>query len=569
MVTIGKDGKGGQIKAIDLGVNPDCLVNYGDAGDVNGDGILDIVIAYGGDASCQGSDGTPSGFYTVLGNSDGSFQKGTFTALGSALYQVRLINFSGTAGNLDLAVNDQNIASLVSGIYLLPNKADGSGAFDTTKGSRPVFNYVVSDIIAGDYNSDGKQDLTLTTVGEFDSNTGTINPNTAGVLLLPGTGNFAFGTPVLTDPGNYPLWGSYADFNGDGAPDLALVETYNIYTTETFNPAVQVLPNLGGGTFGPPIVEMDSYTPTRTPSPAIPSLEIHHSGGTDLLVSSNYSTAEFVNQGVTALALTVTPNAIAQGTPVTLTSAVTQTVGTTAISGSVSFYSNGALLGTSAVSNEAATLTTTALPPGSDTVSAAYSGDEKHNQSSASAVVTVTAASPMFAITASPAALFLVQGATGSVALTLAANGTFSGDIALTCSGMPTESNCTITPSSLTLGANQTGNVAVIVATTQKNNQYQANNRGPKSTPWARVAGSISLAGLVLFVIPRKRRLYNRASTLLLVVLSIGLMASISILSGCASGSSNKYPGTPAGMTTITVTAISGSITQTQQSLSR
>jgi hypothetical protein len=310
---------------------------------------------------------------------------------------------------------------------------------------------------------------------------------------------------------------------------------------------------------------MDSYTPTKDPFTGYTLIgNFTTSGGADLLVSSNYSTAEFVNQGVTGLALTVTPNAVAQGVPVTLTSLITQSVGTAVISGSVSFYSNGALLGASAIANGTATLTTMALPPGSDTVLATYSGDQKHNQSSASAVVTVTAASPMFAMTASPATLSLAQGATGSVALTLAANGTFNGAITFTCSGMPAESTCTFTPSSLTLSTNQTGNVAVIVATTQKNNQYEASNHAREPRPWVKVAGSVSLAGLMLFVIPRRRRLYNRASALLLAVISIGLLVSISILSGCGSGSSNKYPGTPAGTSTITVTATSGSITQTQ-----
>ncbi len=559
IVTIGKDGKAGAPVALNMGVNPQCPVNYADVGDINGDDVPDIVFAYGGDAStCNGTNGTPSGYYTLLGNADGSFQTGTFTPLGSELYQVKLINLSGAAGNLDLVANDQDIRDLSSGIYVIPNKADGTGTFDTAKATRPVVNYVVSDIVAGDYNSDGKQDLTLTTVGQFDANTGVIFANTSGVLLLPGTGNYTFGTPVLTDPGNYPLWGSYADFNGDGAPDLALVETYNIYNTQAFTPAVQVLPNFGGGTFGPPIIEMDAFLPTKDSFTGYTFTgNFTNSGGSDLLVSSNYGTAEFVNQGFTTLALTANTASPGQGMPVTLTAAISQTVGAAAsATGSVSFYASGMLLGSASVESGMAAFTTTALPVGSDTVTATYSGDATHNQSTASIAISVSVASPTFVVTATPSSLSLTAGATGSVTLSLAANGTFSGAISFTCAGAPAAATCTVTPTSLTLGANQTGNVAVIIATTPKNNQYQASN-----SPWGKVAGGLSLAGLLLFVMPRRRRLSGTIAVLFLTLLSLG---SIVALSGCGSGGSNKYPGTPAGTSTITVTASSGSITQTQ-----
>jgi hypothetical protein len=556
LVTIGKDGKASKPTALNMGTVATCPLNYADVGDINNDGVQDIVFAYGGDMSCYSTNGTPSGYYTLLGNADGTFQTGKFTPFGSSLYQVKLINFSGVAGNLDLVLNDQDIRNLSSGVYVIPNKGDGSGTFDSSRGSLPVPNYVVSDIIAGDYNSDGKQDLTLTTVGEFQPGTGIISPNTAGVLLLAGNGNYTFGTPVLTDPGNYPLWGSYADFNGDGAPDLALVETYNIYNTQAFTPAVQVLPNLGGGTFGPPIVEMNSFMPTKNSFVGYTFTgNFTNTGGSDLLVSSNDGTTEFVNQGVTTLTLTANTTSPGQGAPVTLTAVISQATGASTATGAVSFYSNGTLLGSSPIASGTASLTTAALPVGSNSISAVYAGDSLHNQATASITLSVTAVSPAFALSASSATLTLTSGATGSVTLNLAANSTFGGAIAFTCSGAPTEASCTINPSSLTLASSQTGNVTVTIATTAKNNQYQASNN-----LWQKTAGGLSLAGLLLFIIPRRRRFANMLGVLVLALFSLGAIAA---LSGCGS-SSNKYPGTPAGASTLTVTATSGSITQTQ-----
>ncbi len=112
----------------------------------------------------------------------------------------------------------------------------------------------------------------------------------------------------------------------------------------------------------------------------------------------------------------------------------------------------------------------------------------------------------------------------------------------------------------MSLGANQTGNVAVIVATTPKNNQYQAGN-APHNAPWVKAVDGIGLAGFLLFLIPQRRRLSNLAGVIVLALLSL---SAITILSGCGRGGGNQYPGTPAGASTLTVTATSGSITQTQ-----
>lgn len=118
---------------------------------------------------------------------------------------------------------------------------------------------------------------------------------------------------------------------------------------------------------------------------------------------------------------------------------------------------------------------------------------------------------------------------------------------------MPTAASCTVNPTSLTLGANQTGNVAVIIATTPKNDQYQASN-----ALRMKAAGGISVACLLLFLVPRRR--LQGIAALVLALLALG---SLTALSGCGGGG-NKYPGTPVGTSTVTVTATSGSITQTQ-----
>jgi len=54
--------------ALNLGITTGCPLSYADVADINGDGNPDIVIAYGGDASCGGGGSTASGYFTLLGN---------------------------------------------------------------------------------------------------------------------------------------------------------------------------------------------------------------------------------------------------------------------------------------------------------------------------------------------------------------------------------------------------------------------------------------------------------------------------------------------------------------------
>ncbi len=541
--------------ALNMGTTPiQCWTAYADVGDINGDGIPDIVVPYEGDGTCGISGPTGSGYFTLIGNADGTFQTATFTSFGGGLLMAKLINLSGQSGKLDLVLLDQDYGNYSFNTDVL--KSNGDGTFDYQNPINVAPGYVSSAIIPGDFNADGKQDITLALHGQYDPSTEGIVPNTPGVLFIPNQGNYTFGTPSLANIGSWPVWGAYADFNGDGQPDLALIN----YASQTSNyvPAVEVFPNLGGGNFGPSIGFMDSFfANNHTASPSyIFTGNFGNSGGQDFLAATGFNTAEFINQGVTTLALAATPSSVGQGASVALTATVTSTLGGAAPTGTVSFSVGSVSLGSAPLDGATATLTTTELAVGTDTVTATYSGDSAHNTSTAVTAVTVTAAAPAITMTATPSSLSLVPGATGTVVLNLAANGTFSGAISFACAGAPSESSCTVSPSTLTLGANQTGTITVVIATTAKNNQYQASNR----TGWKAAAGGVSLAGLLLLVLPRRSRVQRVFGVVVLSLLSIG---SFALLTGCG-GSGNKYTGTPAGTSNISVTATSGSVTASQ-----
>jgi Bacterial Ig-like domain (group 3)/FG-GAP-like repeat len=557
--------------ALNLGVTLACAPGYADVGDINGDGIPDIVVAYGGDTSCSGNGGpTSSGYFTLLGAPGGTFAPITFTPYGSSLYQVRLISFSGAKGYLDLVTDDANFSNYVFDVHVIPNMGNSSGTFNTAAEVSPAPNYVVTDIVPGDYNSDGKQDLTLLTQGQFDPSSGNLVPNSEGVLQIPGNGNYTFGTPTLIDPGYLLIWGSYADFNNDGYPDLALTNYVpDEYPPLPLQPMVQIIPNLGGGTFGPPINEVDAYffIPSGTNSAYTFTGNFGNTGGNDLLVTGSLSSAVFLNQGSDSLALSSSLASAGQGTPVTLTAAIKQNIIGPVAQGTVSFYANQTLLGTQTMANGSATFTTAGLPPGSEAITATYSGDPAHNTASASLTVAITAVTPAFALSGpSPAAISLTQGATGTVTLSLIANSTFSGAVQFTCSGAPAESSCSVTPVGVTLAPGQAATVSTVVATTAPNNTYQAKQE--KHLPWPGALGTVSLAGLACLLWPKRKRFPRSVSLFAIAALALGLST---VMTGCSGGKKtvsippgNQYAGTPPGTSSLTITATSGSISQTQ-----
>jgi len=165
------------------------------AGDFNRDGKLDLAIATG---CCS----APGGVTILLGNGDGTFRQGTN------------INVTGTAAFIALAdFNGDHLPDLAISIFGSPGSTEvylgqGDGTF---KHSVTLSNGEFQ-VVAGDFNADGHQDIAVIVDG--------------GINLYLGNGNGTFQTPITT---NLPNTVSIAvgDFYNNRIQSLiALVSEY-------------------------------------------------------------------------------------------------------------------------------------------------------------------------------------------------------------------------------------------------------------------------------------------------------------------------------------------------------
>jgi hypothetical protein len=187
------------------------LARWVSIGDLNGDGNLDLVTAN------QGS----SNVSVLLGAGDGTFGAPTIFAAGSFPWTVSIGDLNGD-GDLDLvtASTSTNKATVLLGV--------GNGTFGAAvnyaTGSFP------SAVSIADLNGDGALDLVTT------------NLNSDSVSVLLGAGNGTFGVAASFLVGDQPIAVSIGDLDGDGDLDLA--------TANSSSDNVSVLLGAGDGTFG-------------------------------------------------------------------------------------------------------------------------------------------------------------------------------------------------------------------------------------------------------------------------------------------------------------------------------
>ncbi len=415
-------------------------------GDVNGDGIPDLVVAnWCGTLDEYGCLNEPGAVSVLLGNGDGTFQPAViYNSGGLAAYSVALADLNGD-GKLDIVVTNTYYGG---GDYdgsvgvLLGN---GDGTF------RPAVSHdtgggIAASVAIGDVNGDGIPDLVLANfscdcypdegeVGVLLGNgDGTFQPavlydsggqgaysvalgdlrgdgtldvvaadrvlgGSVDVLLGNGNGTLQPAVGYIAkgwEPDTFPAIGyginslAIADVNGDGIPDLVVVELCQSYRRGNCvgTGQVNVMLGNGDGTFQRPVV----YHSGGYYGSALAIADVNGDGRPDLVVTNACGSSCSGTEGSVAVllnktsytsktALTSSPNPAHVHQTVTFTATIASTP--PAPNGEVvTFYNGKTNLGTGKTANGVATLTTSFSKAKTYTIKASYSGDAFRKASS-------------------------------------------------------------------------------------------------------------------------------------------------------------------------------------------
>jgi hypothetical protein len=449
-------------------------------GDFNGDGKLDVAAVI---------DGT-NAVSIFLGHGDGSFDAPVQYPTGPMLlsppyHNVLVADFNGD-GKLDLsAATDNGIAVLLG---------NGNGTFQPFTLVPSLLSYDPGDelLALADMNGDGKADVVKAT------QTGLIN-----VALGNGDGTFqqaqAFQIPSILNTESAVV----GDFNGDGKPDLAFASQSTDVLTILFAN--------GNGTFNGHI-EYSAPSVSNNVNFML-AADFNGDGALDMALADfgDGEVSVFVNRPVAAFtprALKFASQGIDTTSPeqsLTLTNAGAAPLAITSIGASGDFAQTNDC-GSSLSIGKACTVNVTFAPTTDGIRNGRLTVTDNASVVPQTLVLSGTGTGAGFQISVAPgssASQTVTAGQVASYSLVFTPEGGFNGTVSLACSGAPTAATCTETPASLPLIGTSAMTATINIATT---GVAFAPPLVPKSMPtrpvFLRLRFNLPWAGLLLWTIP-------------------------------------------------------------------
>jgi FG-GAP-like repeat/Cep192 domain 4 len=530
--------------------------------DMNGDGKPDIVAANFCTASPCSALGGAGSVSVLLGNGDGTFQAAVTYSAGGPALSVTVGDLNGD-GKPDVAVlSCGGCGSFSPGqVEVLLNNGDGTLQTVVVYNSGGTF---PTSMTLADVDGDGKLDaLVADNISPDGHGSGGF-----GVMLGNGDGTFQssavqYGLSGDDDSGTNNV--AIADLTDDGKLDVVLGDREGIGCSG--NSSMAVLPGNGDGTFQPEI----SFCAVGSIFQGwVASADMNGDGRPDVVIVSGSTINVFINTSTPAV-LSPTSLNFAVQTPGTSSSPQTVTltntsVTTLALSGisitgtDASGFSETNNCPSKLATGSSCQINVTSDPQTGGALTASLNVSD--NLPGSPQTVALTGTGEDFSLTASPTSNTVTPGQVGNYTVTVSPLNGFSQKVALSCSGAPAQSTCTVSPGSVTLNgtANATVSVAVVTAGASASLAHPSlyPSAGDRLALWLAFPG---LAGLVLTVGTgvRSRKRHGR----LLYGLAFLCLFSLAITWPACGGGSSGSGGTPSGTYTVSVTGTftSGSAT--------
>jgi hypothetical protein len=398
------------------------------------------------------------------------------------------------------------------------------------------------------------------TVDPSSTGTGTI---TGGTLTVTGAGTLVIDANQAGN-GNYAAAGQ-AQVTVEVNKASQTINFTSLTSPVTYGVSPITLVATGGSSTNP--VTFSATGPARVSSGR---LTITGAGSVTVTASqagnANYQAAATVvqtitvNQAASATSLSSSVDPVNDASPVTFTATVTSSAGTP--TGTVSFLDGTTSLGNGTLLSGVATLTTSALAAGANSITAVYSGDQNF-AGSTSAALTQTVNNPAFSVSTpstSATSQTVAPGGTATYTLDITpVSGTsFPVVTTLSLTGLPSGATAAVTPPTWTERSSASWSLAANTALTPLTLTIQL----PAQT--AALEGRSAFRGALLGVLllpfaARMRKAGRRWSGVLSVLLFMAAgMAMIAGLSSC--GAKSGFFAQQQVTYTITETVTSGAL---------
>jgi uncharacterized protein (TIGR03118 family) len=172
---------------------------------------------------------------------------------------------------------------------------------------------------------------------------------------------------------------------------------------------------------------------------------------------------------------------------------------------------------------------------------------------------TTAGSTPTFGFSASTGAATVTAGGSTQMTISVAPANGFSGTVTLACSGLPTGATCMFSPAQLTVSPTAAATATVTCQTTKGMASLAPSHRS-NSAAGITYAVLLPFASVLIF---RRRKSGNAASALRLLSVMLVFVATSGFILGCGGSSmTTSQPVTPAGTSTVTMTATSGAVMQ-------